>query len=206
MPYKIPICGIYKIVNLATGQCYVGQSQRIQKRLKEHFRRLRLNKHKNQHLQRSYNLYGPDSFVGSIEVEVQDWTELDQLEEAFLQKEAWFEEPNTYNIADFAKAPMRGRFHSEETRKKIRLGRRATTFDYQGAEYRKRLSDAHMARIRADPKYMAKIQFIVENNHLSYAERGRKTGTSTSSTRRLFLKYQPLIESMPWHKPDSQAR
>lgn len=192
MPYKVDVCGLYKIVNKATSQCYVGQSQRIKKRLREHFRLLRLNKHTNPHLQNAYNKYGEDSFVGEIEVECSDLAELDKIENAFLQGQAWFEEPNVYNIADFAKAPMRGRTHSEETKQRIRLGRRAATFDYQSAEYRKTLSQAHMARFHSDPKFVAKLKFILENADLSYAERARRLKADTSSVRRLALKYAHL--------------
>ena len=81
MPYKIDVIGIYKIVNKATGHCYVGQSQYVKKRLKEHFRLLRLDKHPNGHLQNSYNKYGFDNFYGSIEVECENTDELDRLEE-----------------------------------------------------------------------------------------------------------------------------
>jgi group I intron endonuclease len=192
MPYKIDVCGVYKIVNKVTKQCYVGQSQRIKKRLKEHFRLLRWNKHTNPHLQNSYNRYGADAFYGAIEVECPDLDELDRLETAFLQGCAWFNEPVVYNIADFAKAPMRGKEHSEEVRERIRLGRRATTFDYRSPEYRATLSRAHMARFRADPKFMAKIKFIVDNPSLTYVERARRLGADTSSVRRLALKYQHL--------------
>jgi group I intron endonuclease len=192
MPYKTDICGVYKIVNKATYQCYVGQSQRCKKRIKEHFRLLRYNKHSNQHLQRAYNKYGAENFYGAIEVECNNLEELDRLEEAFIQGDAWFEEPTIYNIADFAKAPMRGKTHSEEVRERIRLGRRASTFDYHSVEYRNTLSKAQMARFHADPKYVAKLKFIVENDHMSYAERARQLGTDTSATRRLALKYQHL--------------
>lgn len=192
MPYKIDVCGVYKLVNKATGQCYVGQSQRVQKRIKEHFRLLRLNKHPNQHLQRAYNKYGPDSFYGEIEVECSNLDELDRLEEAFLKGNAWFEEPAIYNIADFAKAPMRGKQHSEEVRERIRLGRRASTFDYQSKEYRETLSKAQMARFHADPKFIAKLKFILDNPDLSYAERARRLGADTSPVRKLALKYQHL--------------
>jgi group I intron endonuclease len=192
MPYKIDICGIYKIVNRVTGQCYVGQSIRIKKRLKDHFRLLRRNKHTNPHLQNSYNKYGAEAFYGAAEIECNDLNELDQLENAFLQNDAWFEEPTVYNIADFAKAPMRGKEHSEEVRERIRLGRRAATFDYQSPEYRASLSKAHMARNYLDPKFMAKVKFIVENPELSYAERARRLVSDTSSVRRLALKYQHL--------------
>lgn len=192
MPYKIDTCGLYKIVNIATGQCYVGQSQRIKKRIKEHFRLLRLNKHSNQHLQNSYNKYGAESFVGGIEVECTNLEELDRLENAFLQRDAWFEEPTVYNIADFAKAPMRGKEHSPEVRERIRLGRRACTFDYRSKEYRQTLSAAHMARCLEDPKFVAKLKFILDNSDLSYAERARRLGSDTSSVRRLALKYAHL--------------
>ena len=192
MPYKIDTCGLYKIVNKVTGQCYVGQSQRCKKRLKEHFRLLRWNKHTNPHLQNAYNKYGADNFYGAIEVEVSNLDELDQLENAFLEGNAWFDEKTVYNIADFAKAPMRGKTHSEEVRERIRLGRRATTFDYKSKEYRETLSKAQMARFHSDPKFIAKLRFILENKHMSYAERARSLASDTSSVRRLALKYQHL--------------
>lgn len=192
MPYKIDVCGLYKIVNRVTGQCYVGQSQRVRKRLSEHFRLLRLNKHTNPHLQNAWNKYGEDAFTGEIEVEVSDLAELDRLEDAFLRGDAWFEEPAVYNIADFAKAPMRGKSHSEEVRQRIRLGRRSATFDYKSPEYRKTLSKAQLARYRADPKFVAKVRFILENSDLTYAERARRLKADTSSVRRLALKYAHL--------------
>lgn len=192
MPYKIDICGIYKIVNKATGQCYVGQSQRTKKRIKEHFRLLRYNKHPNQHLQNAFNKYGAESFYGEIEVECHDLKELDALEEAFLKKEAWFDEPTIYNIADFAKAPMRGKIHSEEVKERIRFGRRASTFDYKSPEYRATLSKAQMARFHKDPKFIEKLKFVIDNPDMSYAERARRLGADTSAVRRLALKYQHL--------------
>jgi group I intron endonuclease len=192
MPYKHQICGIYKLVNKATNQCYVGQSQNIKKRIKEHFRQLRWNKHPNKHLQNAFNKYGEHNFFGEVEVECTDLAELDMLEETFLKQEAWFEEPTVYNISDFAKAPMRGKAHSEEVRHRIRLGRRATTFDFKSLEYRATLSKAQMARYHGDPKFIAKLKFILENESMSYAERARQLNADTSSVRRLALKYQHI--------------
>lgn len=192
MPYKIDVCGLYKLVNKATGQCYVGQSQRCKKRIKEHFRLLRYNKHPNQHLQNAYNKYGSENFYGEIEIECKDLKELDMLEESFLKRDAWFDEPTVYNIADFAKAPMRGKSHSDEVRERIRLGRRATTFDFKSPEYRATLSKAQMARYHADPKFIERLRFIIENDAMSYAERARHLGKDISSTRRLALKYAHL--------------
>jgi group I intron endonuclease len=192
MPYKIDHCGIYKIVNKATGQCYVGQSQRVKKRLKEHFRLLRQNKHTNPHLQNAYNKYGAENFYGAMEIECNSFDELDMLEEKFLHGAAWFDEPTVYNIADFAKAPMRNKTHSEEARHRIRLGRRATTFDFRSPEYRATLSRAQMARFHSDPKFVAKLKFVLDNSNMSYAERARRLGADTSAVRRLALKYDHL--------------
>lgn len=189
MPYKIDICGIYKLVNKVTGQCYVGQSQRAQKRIKEHFRLLRKGCHPNQHLQNAYNKYGADNFYGAIEVECETPDQLDALEEAFLTGDAWFEEPVVYNIADFAKAPMRGKTHSDAVKERIRLGRRATTFDYRSPEYRATLSRAQVARFQADPKFVDKLRYILDHPELSYAERARRVGSNTSGVRKLALKY-----------------
>lgn len=192
VPYAQDVIGIYKIVNKATNACYVGQSQRVKKRVKEHFRLLRWNKHPNAKLQNAYNKYGHQNFTWEIEVVCEDTEDLDKIEEAFLSKEAWFDEPTFYNIADFAKAPMRNRQHSEEVRERIRAGRRATTFDYQSDDYRKRLSEAHLERWFSDPSFVAKVKYIVDNPDMTYAERARVLGKDISSTRRLALKYQHL--------------
>jgi hypothetical protein len=85
---------------------------------------------------------------------------------------------------------MREKQHSEEVRERIRLGRRAATFDFQSPEYRAILSRAQMARYQADPKFVAKLKFVLDNEHLSYAERARRVKADTSSVRRLALRYQ----------------
>lgn len=192
MPYSQDYAGVYKIVNKSTGQCYVGQSQRVKKRIKEHFRLLRWDKHNNPKLQHAFNKYGESSFEGAVEVYCDDVNDLDLVENAFISGEAWFDEPVVYNIADFAKAPMRGRQHSEEVKARIRVGRRAASFDYTSEAYRKTLVEAQHKRFFSDPAFVAKVKFIVENDHMSYAERGRVVGVQTCTARRLALKYSHL--------------
>lgn len=58
--------GVYKITNTVTGQVYFGSSVNMRKRHNEHFARLRVGKHGNQRLQRSFNKYGEVSFVFEI--------------------------------------------------------------------------------------------------------------------------------------------
>jgi group I intron endonuclease len=192
MPYAVDFIGIYKIVNNVTGKCYVGQSQRLKKRIKEHFRLLNLKKHPNEHLQRSYNKYGKDVFEGHIEVICENTEDLDALEEAFLTKEAWFEEEVVYNIANFAKAPMRGKKHSEETRQKIKEGKARSNFDYSNPTWRESLKKGQYERFFSDEVFVANLKYILDNPDMSYAQRGRHINKDTSATRKLFLKYKHL--------------
>jgi len=192
MPYKADISGIYRIVNHATNECYVGKTRGIKKRVHEHFRLLRRGEHPNYRLQNAFSEHGEKSFSWEVEVYCEDPKEMVYIEEAFLQGRASFPEPSTYNISITSHAPMTGRKHSEEHRERIRLGRRAATFDYSSPEYRATLSAAQMARFHGDPKFVAKLKFILENPDMSYAERARRVGSDTSSVRRLYLKYQHL--------------
>ena len=192
MPYAHDHIGIYKIVNITTGNCYVGQSQRVKKRVKEHFRLLEKGCHPNQHLQYSYSKYGKASFTWALEAECEDVNDLDKIEEAFLTGEACFDEPVTYNIADFAKAPMRGKTHTPEARAKISAALAANPRDFQDPEWRAKLRKSQKDRYFSDPEWVAKLKFILDNPDMSYAERARRVGKDTSSTRRMFLKYQHL--------------
>lgn len=53
---------VYRIVCFTTGKCYVGQAVNYKKRKQTHLTPLRGGYHKNQHLQRAFNLYGEKSF------------------------------------------------------------------------------------------------------------------------------------------------
>lgn len=194
MPYAIDFCGIYRIVNKITNECYVGQSQRVRKRLREHFRLLKSQKHPNQRLQNSYNKYGSDAFTGEVEVVVDDLQELDMLEEGFINGDARFDSPVVYNVANFAKAPMRGRFHSEETRCKIREAKAKSGFDYKSPEWRASLRAGQQRRFTENPDFRKKVNFILSNEHLSYAERARRIKSDTGSVRKLYLKYKDKKE------------
>ena len=56
--YKSMPAGIYKITNKKTGFVYIGCSTQLPKRLRDHKRHLKKNKHDNKLLQKAYNKYG----------------------------------------------------------------------------------------------------------------------------------------------------
>lgn len=61
--------GIYTITNIITNQLYIGCSIHINKRISDHKLNLKLNKHPNIYLQRSFNKYGKEAFTFEVLVE-----------------------------------------------------------------------------------------------------------------------------------------
>lgn len=59
-------CGIYCITNLITGQCYIGSSLNIKKRISRHITELKTGVHHSILLQRSWIKYSEDAFDFSI--------------------------------------------------------------------------------------------------------------------------------------------
>ena len=199
MPYATDCMGIYRIVNTATGKSYVGQSVRVKKRVSDHFNLLRRGDHPNEKLQRSFKKHGDSVFTWEIVVECEDASDLDALENAFLSGHAFFDEPVFYNIAHVAKTPMRGRKHTDASKARIsktKKGRR----DHVTDDYREKLRKAQLSRLLADPEFVARVRYIVDNPDKSYAERGRVLGMGTGNVRRLALRYTPMKENLPWQK------
>ena len=59
------IC-IYVITNIINDKQYVGQAVVKDKRWRDHRIMLKAGKHRNRHLQASYNKYGKDAFVYTV--------------------------------------------------------------------------------------------------------------------------------------------
>jgi len=80
---KNKIAGIYKILNVKTGDFYIGSSNNVSRRKIEHFSSLRNNKHYNTRLQRSFNKHGIEKFEFII-VAICPQNYLVKLEQWFL--------------------------------------------------------------------------------------------------------------------------
>ena len=81
--------GIYSIKNNITGRIYIGSSNDILKRIKQHFNNLRKNKHPNKLLQNSFNKHLESCFTYEIlqicnENITQD--EILQIEQFYINK------------------------------------------------------------------------------------------------------------------------
>lgn len=192
MPYANDQHAVYRLVNTRTQQCYIGSSRRVRKRVAEHFRLLRHGIHPNPKLQKSFEEYGEEAFSWDVEVVCEDPDELGVIEECFLSEEASFQTPVFFNISHTAKEPMKGRKHSEETKARISESKKKNMSYVKNDAYRQKISELSRERMLSDERFVERIRFIVDNPHLSYAERGRRLGTDTSSVRKLALRYADL--------------
>jgi len=111
------ISGIYSITNILNKYKYIGSSDNIEIRWRNHLNLLKNGKHPNAHLQNSYNLYGLDNFLFEI-IEKCEIVDLIEKENCWIKNLNCIE-PYGFNIAKDALAPMKGRKHTEETKIKM---------------------------------------------------------------------------------------
>lgn len=134
--------GIYQIRNLVNGKIYVGSSINLRKRMKDHFRDLRNNRHANQHLQKAYNKYGLDKFI----FEVLEYVEKDML----LEREQYYIDTlnvvkEGYNICPIAAHTFRVWTPAQ---KQNRCGANNPMYGkHLSEEHKKRISEAEKGRI-----------------------------------------------------------
>lgn len=89
--------GIYKITNLINNKVYIGQSDRLNEREREHFYRLARNEHHNEHLQKSYNKHGKYNFIFEC---VEETDDLDNRELYWINEYGGVNSESNYNLKD----------------------------------------------------------------------------------------------------------
>ena len=109
--------GIYKITNKVNGKCYIGQSQDIATRFREHKYLLRQNKYGNRKIQNAWNKYGEENFIFEI-IEECTIEELDEKEMKYIK--GYNSHYDGYNNTDGG-GGIRGWKHSEEFKEKMSL-------------------------------------------------------------------------------------
>lgn len=108
--------GIYRCVNINDGRSYVGQTNSLQKRKKEHLQALKNHRHGNSHFQRAWDLHGEYNYEWQV-VETCPLEELDELEIYWIDRYDAFRDGYNNTVGG---GGARGFKHSEESKEKRR--------------------------------------------------------------------------------------
>lgn len=109
-------CGIYKIENIVNKKIYVGSSNNIKRRWKEHINQLNSNSHPNRHLQFSWNKYGQNNFIFNILEECKE-EDLINREQFYIDNLNVLNDSFGYNIAPYADKPFLSDYGKEKVKK-----------------------------------------------------------------------------------------
>lgn len=129
--------GIYRILNVINGYCYIGSAVNLRQRWVNHRSDLRHGKHANTYLQNAWNLYGEAVFRFEILEHVADSGQLIEREQHYMDSL----QPE-YNLAPLAGSQL-GMVRSEETRQRMRT---AHTGKAHTEETKRKLSEAKKGR------------------------------------------------------------
>lgn len=147
--------GIYIIKNLLNNHIYIGSAQRSFKiRFTQHYSDLKLNKHRNIHLQRAFNKYGETNFVFII-LETVEPSKCIEIEQFYMNnlKPEYNINPIASSVAGRKMTPEQLIAHSnmlrgrpawnkgipfgEESRKKMSLAKKGRPGNNKGVKLRK---------------------------------------------------------------------
>lgn len=93
---------IYKIENTVNNKVYIGQTKDPNKRRRDHFRRLKNNKHENPYLQVAWNKYGENNFTFEV---IDEGENYNQLEKYYIKKYKSNDNNYGYNILPGGEEP-----------------------------------------------------------------------------------------------------
>ena len=149
--------GVYMIKCLINGKVYIGKSNDVKRRWREHKSRLKRNNHENEKLQYDWNEYGEDNFEFKL-IENYDNEEFGiELEKKYINKYKSYDLNFGYNmtlgkgengweiLTEETKKKLKGRELSEEHKKKIgesNMGNKNALGYKHTEETKKKMSDS----------------------------------------------------------------
>jgi group I intron endonuclease len=167
---------IYIITNIINQKIYIGSTSNHIRRKKDHFNKLRTNKHHSPHLQKSFNKYGEENFIFEILEHVENLNDLLDREQYYLDLYKSYDHTRGYNICKIA-GNTTGYSHTEETKAKISKINKGRT---PSEETRKKISELRKGK-KHDESTKTKISMSHKNGGNSYM-RGR-TGSKHHASK-----------------------
>jgi group I intron endonuclease len=185
--------GIYLIKNTVNNKVYVGSAINISNRWSRHKHDLKEGKHHSEHLQKSWDKYGEQSFTFEILEEVTNPEHLLAYEQVYLDYYKSFEVDRGYNMCKVAGShlgmkrkeetikKLKNRIISQETKHKLSEAQKGRIFS---EETKKKIGEANSGRKRTEET----------KTKMSEAKKGKKRSEETkkkiSETKRTLAKKQ----------------
>jgi group I intron endonuclease len=136
---------IYRILNLVDGKVYIGQAVNFEKRKSRHLWELRVNRHKNEHLQRAWLTHGEQNFVFEILEDGLSKDALVEAEQRHIDAHGSFDCAKGYNKAPVAGSNI-GVKYSEASKLRMSAVQKGRTFT---DEARKRISATLTGKVQS---------------------------------------------------------
>jgi|688.fasta_scaffold05445_15 group I intron endonuclease len=186
--------GIYKIKNIVTQKFYIGSTiMSLYKRMQHHYCLLNTNKHKNIHLQRSWNKYGKDNFQ-FIAFENIEKTECLNREQVLIDEIGI---DNLYNINPLASGtPNLSKETLDKRNNSIKKTREICV------NYKKQILNKEITIDEIPIKYLKWTSELLRLNNRVTWNKGKKQGEIDYS----HLKGVKKTITEKWHKRTENAR
>jgi group I intron endonuclease len=163
------VSGIYIILNRKNGKVYLGKTNDLKRRIKEHHSKLNCGHHDNRYLQASWNKHGAKAF----QFKILERCPLEQLDEREKHHIAIYKARGlAYNLSDGGEGAS-GAIRSPETRLKMSKAQKGRTIT---PEARRKLSEANTG-FRHTEETLAKMR-EVHTGKLHTEETKRKIAES----------------------------
>ena len=207
--------GIYKIRNMINKKVYIGQTDRLNEREREHFYRLERCVHHNEHLQKSFNKYGKDNFKFEI-IELTE--DLDDRELYWLNEYGGLNSNNTYNFKDpktkewseYTKVkqsksmlgennPNYGNKWSEEQKEKLSKMKKGKTLEDRIGKERAELAKQKMSKSQKGRKHPEEVkekirQANIGENNPAYGKGDRQRGINNPNYNKPMPNRKPVLK------------
>lgn len=163
---RIKISGLYRILNIVNGKCYIGSSKDIAKRWDKHKRMLVNMKH-NPKLQNAYNKYGKENFRYELLLLCVDKDLL------FYEQKALDIYKPEYNVLQIAGSSLGCKF-SVEVRRKMSEDRKGKMPSFKGYKHSEESKKKMSEKLKGKRSWNKGISFSEESRKkMSESKRGK---------------------------------
>ncbi len=200
-------CGIYSITNLINHKTYIGSSNNLNRRKRQHYWDLENKKHDNPYLQKAYDKYGKKNLRWEILEYIERIDNEEELKTLLLKSEQLYldrficknkiDSKLCYNICKFAGSCL-GKTLTEEHKKKIGDSNRGKIHP---EEYKKRMSDIKKnmsEETKQKIREKRKLQIFSKESIEKRSRKTRKKVTNITTGE----KFNSIIEASKYYDLD----